>query len=155
MAHPSPRPAPLPPRARAVGGIAFRLRWVCLCRVLVPACTVGAWAHAVPSAFNTTGCLWAHTTWRSKTWTEAGPTEQQGRVWAHFSFLDKRREGRRLFIFSLTCLPVVSINKFGHVLRLPLQLLNAETNQPPSFWAFLSLTFYLYKQIHVWHWAAW
>lgn len=128
MAHPAPCPAPLPPRARAVAGIAFWLRWVWLCHVPISACTTGASACVVPSTFNATGCLWAHATWRPKTWTEAGPTEQQGRLWAYFSFLDKYREGRRLF-FSLTCLPVVSINKFGHVLRLPLQLLNAERNQ--------------------------
>lgn len=42
-------------------------------------------------------------------------------------------KGGDFLFFSLTCLPVVSINKFGHVLRLPLQLLNAERNQPPSF----------------------
>lgn len=78
-----------------------------------------------------------------------------GRTLGLLELFGKSGEGRSLFtFFSSTYLSIFSINKFGHVLRLPLQFLNTERNQPSKVLILPITHIPPVPEIHsVWHWA--
>lgn len=125
LAHPSL----LPPGAWAVSEVAFWLQWLWLCPV--PVSGTGTHCDGSKGTHGSLQGLGVSThSLAAENLHQTCSLCTPGGLRAYFGFLDKSREGRRYFLFLLTCLPVISVNKFGHVPRLSAQLLNTGRNQP-------------------------